>query len=466
MVALTSCDPDDVGEFIEVLTNQEGCDSVIITQVSLLPPNDCGLQVLLLGDTISCNETEGALSLLIQVGEAPFDYQWEGDGINPLGQGTINGLGIVTMINGLGAGNYMVTITAANGFSQILNTSIFQDPPVIGETMITSDYNGSTLSCNGASDASAVVTVLSGGMAPYDYLWSDGQATPNAEDLSAGLYWVTITDVEGCQFVDSVWIEAPPTLSLTLELSAIECFDGQDGAIQIDEVQGGTPPYQFALNGGIYQDNPLFTNLSAGLYEISVLDANDCEGVETLLINNPSPVVVALPQDTTIQLGDSIFIQAVTNVPPGDLNSIIWSDGNCINCNALMVAPIITTSYSVSLTNKNGCTSTDEMIITVEKDRNVYIPNAFTPNNDGINDVFMIFADPRSVVKVNVLQIYDRWGEQLYELLDFPPNDPAFGWDGSLRGELLNPAVFVYWTEIEFVDGKKILYKGDITLIR
>ncbi len=461
-----SCNPDDVGTFSELLTNQAGCDSLIITEVSLLPPNNCAIQAILVGDTIPCNETEGTLSLLIQIGEAPFDYEWEGDGLHPLGQGSIGMAGTWTMISGLSAGNYTVTVTAANGLSVVLNTPILQEPPVIGQAMIQSDYNGSSLSCEGASDASALAMVISGGTAPFSFLWSDGQSSAEAENLSAGVYQVSITDALGCQDVDTLWIEEPPPLSMTLQISPIDCFDEQNGAVQIADVVGGTPPYQFAVNGGPYQAEPLFSALAAGLYEMSLLDANQCESVETILINNPSPVVVSLPQDTVIQLGDSLFIQALTNVPPGALDSIMWSNGNCTNCTGLLVAPLVTTSYSVSVTNLNGCSARDAMEVGVRKDRDVFIPNAFTPNSDGINDRFTIFADTRSVARINVLRIYDRWGEQLFEQFNFPPNDPVFGWDGSLRGKLLNPAVFVYWTEIEFIDGTTELFKGDLTLVK
>ncbi len=113
----------------------------------------------------------------------------------------------------------------------------------------------------------------------------------------------------------------------------------------------------------------------------------------------------------------------------------------------------------------NGCTDSDDLMLFVKKDRPVYIPNAYSPNADGINDVFMIFAGPQ-VAQVKSFLIFDRWGETMFQFRDFQPNDPDFGWDGTYRDEPMNAAVFTWFAEIEFVDGKVELYEGDVTLVR
>jgi gliding motility-associated-like protein len=101
----------------------------------------------------------------------------------------------------------------------------------------------------------------------------------------------------------------------------------------------------------------------------------------------------------------------------------------------------------------------------VQKTKPVYIPNVFSPNNDGVNDVFFIQAG-NQVARVRSFLVYSRWGETVHQYYDFLPNDPAYGWDGTHRGKVLNPAVFVYHAEIEFIDGRVELFKGDITLVR
>ena len=98
--------------------------------------------------------------------------------------------------------------------------------------------------------------------------------------------------------------------------------------------------------------------------------------------------------------------------------------------------------------------------------RAVYIPSAFSPDNDGINDIFQIFARPGIVENIHTFQIFDRWGNLLFEQTDFLPNNPSFGWDGIFRGKLMNNAVFAWYAQIEFIDGETELFEGDVTLLK
>jgi gliding motility-associated-like protein len=121
----------------------------------------------------------------------------------------------------------------------------------------------------------------------------------------------------------------------------------------------------------------------------------------------------------------------------------------------------------VTLVSKDGCEAEDRVLIKVDNEPHVYIPNAFSPwLEDGENDVFLIFADGKQIVQVNKFQVYDRWGEMVFTDKNFQPNDPAHGWAGRLNNKLMDPAVFVYYAEIQLIDGRVLLYKGDVTLVR
>ncbi|MFT7452827.1 MAG: gliding motility-associated-like protein, partial [Patescibacteria group bacterium] len=128
--------------------------------------------------------------------------------------------------------------------------------------------------------------------------------------------------------------------------------------------------------------------------------------------------------------------------------------------------PVENTLYEIILLDTNGCLVEAEIFLRVDKERNVFIPNAFSPNGDGNNDVFMIFANNEAIKSVNELQLFNRWGEKVFQQNDFMPNDPDYGWDGLFKGKIMNPSVLVYFAEIEFVDGYKKMYKGDVTLMR
>ena len=105
------------------------------------------------------------------------------------------------------------------------------------------------------------------------------------------------------------------------------------------------------------------------------------------------------------------------------------------------------------------------MSIFVNKPRNIFIPNAFSPNGDGFNDLFFPFGD-KSAELVTYFKIFDRWGELVYETKNVNLNDSTAGWDGRMGGKAMNPGVFVYIIEIQFIDGVVKLFKGDVTILK
>ena len=122
--------------------------------------------------------------------------------------------------------------------------------------------------------------------------------------------------------------------------------------------------------------------------------------------------------------------------------------------------------YTLSVLDEaSGCVYSDSLTVRVSQDRNVYPPNAFSPNGDGINDRFFVNAD-RSVQQVNFLRIFGRWGQLLFERENFSANDPASGWDGLANGKPLDGQVVVYTMEVTFLDGMTRKYEGSLTLLR
>jgi gliding motility-associated-like protein len=190
-----------------------------------------------------------------------------------------------------------------------------------------------------------------------------------------------------------------------------------------------------------------------------------CDSTHQISLKTASNLLLQLPADLTIELGDSIRLDPLTN----GLNlAWQWSppDGlSCDDCQRPWARPFETTRYTLTVTDENGCDATGEMLLTVPLNRRVFIPNAFSPNGDGINDVFLVFAGG-NVARVRSFQLFDRWGEKIFEDFNFPPNDPAHGWDGFFKGKLMNPAVFVYKAEVEYVDGEVEVFRGDVALLR
>ncbi len=119
----------------------------------------------------------------------------------------------------------------------------------------------------------------------------------------------------------------------------------------------------------------------------------------------------------------------------------------------------------IELADSNGCKASSRVLVRVQRPRQVYIPNVFKPGSSSLNDLLTVYGG-RGVAEIESFRIFDRWGDQLFESLNFQPNDPIIGWDGTHRGDMVLPGVYVYFAVVRFIDGEVELYKGDVTVVR
>jgi hypothetical protein len=126
-----------------------------------------------------------------------------------------------------------------------------------------------------------------------------------------------------------------------------------------------------------------------------------------------------------------------------------------------------TTTYSITVYDANKCMATGSILVNVDPNRNVYLPNVFHAGDpSGLNDHFAPWVG-LGVDVVNYMQVYDRWGELLFERKNFvPENQPSLGWNGKFKGDWVQPGVYIYLVEVKFLDGRVLLYRGDVTVIR
>ncbi len=352
------------------------------------------------------------------------------------------------------AGSYDGIFPAANGCDST-HTIHIEVLPALDIDILTEQ------ACPGEASGSASALV-NGGLPPYTYNWN---GTPsNSTELplvSAGIYQLTVSDAMGCSQVIDFNI-GEHSIDLAATHADVSCFGYSDGEIVVENVN---PGWTFSLNGGPFTNSPLMGNLPAANYSLTVMDEFGCEYESSFLINQPPPVIIDVIQDTTIVLGEDIFLLSNNNWD--DLLDYLWTPAESLDCDLCPIpvaTPAQTTVYQVVVTNENGCTGTDEVEIVV-RSGHVFIPNVFSPDNNGSNDLFMIHAD-QSVARVLDFRIFSRWGEVVFEANNFPPNEPDFAWDGSYRGDRMDPAVFVYYALIEFVDGSQELFKGGVTLVK
>ncbi|MEO6758853.1 MAG: gliding motility-associated C-terminal domain-containing protein [Saprospiraceae bacterium] len=324
--------------------------------------------------------------------------------------------------------------------------------------------------------------------ASYSYAWTaqsggvivSGANTPNPVVNQTGTYNLLVTNLTtGCKQTDNVQIVRETNIPTAFhsDLKRPSCKNN-DGVIRFDTVIGGVGPYLFSIDGGQHFFTSIgFESITPGTYSLYIQVANGCEFSQNLVVPQAPTVNVTLIPEVKIDLGQSYEINAT--LPPGFplalIDTVIWQplegltfSGTDIQSLLHPVAkPFKPTEYTVRVITGDQCEATDRILIRVDNEPHVYIPNAFSPwDNNNNNDVALIFADGDQIVQVNKFQIFDRWGEMVFQDHDFQPNDPAHGWNGYQLGKLMVPAVFVYYAEILLIDGRVLLYKGDITLVR
>ena len=315
------------------------------------------------------------------------------------------------------------------------------------------------------------------GSGPFAYVWSstngmiqDGGTTARPLVQGGGTYAVTVTsETNGCVTVADVELAQNLLLGFDADRSVPGCATPL-GSLEFTDVDGGTEPILYSIDGGAgFSTETRYNSLQPGRYALAIQDANGCELTDEIDIPFPPELDLFIDPTVVIALGDAHFINTRTNFADSSLTQISWTPTlglDCADCLRPTATPNRTTTYVVDVMSSDGCVATDSVRVIVDVRREVYFPTGFSPNGDGVNDVYLPFASLSRVVRVQDFTILDRWGETVFQGSNFPPNNPAFGWDGRLNGRTMNPAVFVFSATVEFVDGRVEVFKGDFALLR
>ena len=310
---------------------------------------------------------------------------------------------------------------------------------------------------------------------PLTFAWStpDGHiqssssiAQPVADQ--PGAYTLTVTDAgNGCTATDVTTVTEIPPPAFQPTLWAPDCFD-PTGDVDFGPVTGGASPFRYSTDGGLtFRNDPTFEDLLPGLHELLVEDQHGCTATQTVEVKLPFLPTVTLTGVFTLQQGDSIQLLPVLNLPLSSVASWQWTpaaDLSCVDCAQPWAKPLRSTTYALKITDLNGCVAEASTQLRVNRKRNLYAPNVFSPNDDGRNDRFVLYG--KGVKEVRSLRIFDRWGSELFLAEHLTIGDEAAGWGGDFRGDALNPAVFVWQAAVEFVDGEVEIFSGDVTLVR
>lgn len=396
--------------------------------------------------------SDGILTISPIRGSAPYEFNF-GSGFT-----TDNSL------SNISAGSYTVSVRDVNGCNSTFAISV--DEP----DSLMLDLNALDISCKGLTDGT-IETIISGGVGGYVFNWNTNATTAALSDLVEGDYSVTVQDANGCEITQTAFINEPEGIDFEIQaiLDAI-CPGEASGSIILNAV-GGTPPFEYGIVGGNFQTSPMIDNLFAGDYEVQVRDARGCES-EALLgtVEQPDSFFVDAGQDQVIELGFDTDLQAVV-LPFNKQVSYQWTTSDstvvdCVNCTDITVFPFNSTIYNIIVTDEDGCTAMDQVLIRVEKNYPVFAPNIFSPNSgDTSNSRFTVFGG-RASLGIKTLRVFSRWGDLIFEMNDVPIGVPEVGWDGTVNGEPVVSGVYAFYAEVEFLDQEVIVVEGDVTLVR
>lgn len=414
------------------VTDASGCTQT--QTATIIEPS--ALSVTISGTDDTCAAGNGTASVAVTGGTGSYTYGWSPSG------------GTAATASGLTANVYTCTISDANGCTTTSTVSIQNTG---GATVALSSQTN--VMCNGDLSGSAMMSAT-GGNSPYTYSWSpSGGTSATASGLGAGTYTCTVTDATGCTSAQTVAITQPLSALTVTDASSNGC--GTNSAIGSVTAIGGTSPYTYAWSSG--GSGATESNLATGTYSCIVSDANGCaDTISVSVIANPNPTATVTASQT-VPMGGSATISA------GGGTNYAWTpttDLSCTNCATPLADPAQTTMYCVTVTDLNNCNDSACTFIYVNSDcGEIFVPNAFSPNNDNSNDELCIYGN--QCIKEMTFVIYDRWGEKVYE-----SDNPAACWNGTYKDKALNTGVYVYYLHGTTYNGDVLDKQGNISLMR
>ncbi|MFN8308656.1 MAG: gliding motility-associated C-terminal domain-containing protein [Chitinophagales bacterium] len=398
------------------------------------------------------NGADGSATATVTGGVAPYHYLWSN------GDSTITADSLI-------AGTISVTASDAHGCSISASSNISQP------TAITNQVSSTRTSCYNISDGTITCTAA-GGTGSFQFaLYLDSTIFINSNSsgaftqLARGNYWILISDGNGCQIWTPVHVPSAPANSYSAIGDTTSCFGVQyhDATIVVNSNEAANSPFSYTLDGIITQPNGTFVNVGAGNHQVLVSDKFGCDTVIVVPVIMPEEGVInILPDTAAIYLGE--IVQLNTDFTPylaSSISNYHWSPSvglSCSDCADPQFNYFGTMTYHLTVTYNGQCTATDYITIHVENDNRFYIPNVFTPNGDGANDVFYVYG---KAFKQMTMKIFNRWGEKVFE-----SNSEKNGWDGSFKGEMQEPGVYVYEVNITFIDNKTVTQTGSVTLLK
>ncbi len=312
-----------------------------------------------------------------------------------------------------------------------------------------------------------------------DYQWFDengqpvaGENVPDPTIFNSGHFVLQSFNSARCEAIDTIEVTIPEFSEIEVDVFVTDptCPGESDGSVMLEITGGEFSPYTVSMGGEIHLEDHIWDNMSAGIYEFTIRDSLDCTKEVQIELDEPVGPVISLGEDISTTAGSEVSIEA--GIEGGDLEIIHYQweypsgELSCSDCRELTFTVEQPGHVQLTVTDANGCKYiAPPIMIRISGQAEIYVPNAFSPNGDGVNDIFKpYFSD--SEIKIEHFEIYDRWGTRVFSQKHFQAGDQNTGWDGTFRGKEMGPGAYIFSLRAVENTGKIITMSGDFLLLR
>ncbi len=296
--------------------------------------------------------------------------------------------------------------------------------------------------------------------------WESGSDPLSIFAQASGIYYFRAINIEnGCASQDSVEVRMGngEIVPLLWDETNTGCGDQYTQALKILEMDGGVPPYALSVDG-INMDINAYSQIRAGMHEFSIMDWAGCKWDSTFIVEPVPSLFIDLGPDITVKPGTGLELFAATDIPSDHLQFSWNNQSSCQGCPNFPIQILQDTMIIVSASLNQDCIAYDSIQIYIIEDPRIFIPTAFSPNGDGINDVLEFFSGD-NVKQVNSFRVYNRWGNLVFDSAHC--KDPAgCKWDGKYNSMPLDPQLLVWSMKLEMKNGTTHQLQGEVAIIK
>lgn len=430
------------GTYKVYVTDSRGCiDSVSFTLQPIVFPQ---IDTVILQPT-TCGTDNGMLTAFASGGTGPLSYSIDSIQFQSTG-----------IFASLGPARYQIYVVDSTG-------CVARDEALVDSLasaqIIRVDV---TQTFCGEANGSMEIFTDPNNLVTYSIDGLNFQSNSVFEQLPANTYSVIIEDSTGCR--DTLSIAIAPSESPTIDsISSLPENCGRSNGSLTIVASGGAGNYQYSLDGLSFQTTNTFNALSAGPYDVYIIDADGCTATSSEDVASTDALII-----TDLKTEASACSEATGMLQveiDGATPPVMISLNNQQAQTDAVFTGLAYGSYLLLAVDANGC-SVDTLVKIAHTGCPIYIPNIFSPNGDGVNDFFQLQTSDANEVTITRFFIFDRWGNEVYRKMNFPIHTTEGWWDGTYKHFTMNPGVFAYYLEVEYDNGLKETYRGNVTLIR